>query len=159
MYVVHLEHNELIRTQLARLLGVQAGRLGAFQYLETDVAADVRRRLQTDAVKALVLDLGLDPAWDNKHLPAVLRHLAMGEDLPPGLRAADCVAHAVALMAHRHHVACAVLTHYTDFLGGNPPLTVENIRDAFHVQAIFHKDGKGLNACVAWIRRALGIAQ
>ncbi len=158
MYVVHVEHNELIRTQLARLLNVQGGTLGGFQYRETDVAGDARRLLQADAVEALVLDLGLNPAWDNKHLPAVLRHLALGEDPPPGVRAADCVSHALALLAHRHHVPCAVLTHYADFTGGDPPLTEDKLREAFHLQAIFHKDGKGISACAAWVRQVLGIS-
>lgn len=157
MYVVHLELSEPIRTQLARLLGVRDGKLGGFQYFETDVPADVRRVLQANSAKVLVLDLGLKPAWDNKHLPAVLRHLAMGEDLPPGIRAADCTAHALTLMAHRHHVPCAVLTNYSLYTGGDPGLTEEKIREAFRAQAIFHKDGRGLSACARWVRGALGL--
>jgi hypothetical protein len=157
MFVVHLEHNEATRTQLARLLNMHGGRMGGFEYLATEVAADARRKILADSVKALVLDLGLNPAWDNKHLYHVLRHLALGEALTEGERASDCIAHGITLLAHRHHVPAAVLTNYADYTGGDPPLTEAKIREAFQVQAIFHKDGDGLNQCAAWVRGVLEI--
>lgn len=155
MYVVHLENNEVTRAQLARLLSVHGDHLGEHQYSATEAVSDVRRRLQNDEVVAMVLDLGLNPAWDNRYLPNVLRHLALGEELAAGVHAADCVAHGLTLLAREHDVPCAVLTNYADYTGGDPPLTEEKLREAFQVRAIFHKDGDGLSMCADWVRRVL----
>ncbi len=157
-YVVHLEHSEVIQDQFARLLGVQEGSLDEYHYMATDTPADARRQIVADRVKALVFDLGLKPKWDNKHLYPLLRHLALGEDLPAGLRAADCAAHTVALLAHRHHVPSAVLTHFASFQTGDVSINDEKLREVFHAQAIFRKDGPGLARCADWVRKTLGIS-
>lgn len=155
MYVVHLEQNPVIRQQLARLVGVEGGRLGIYQYLDTDVAWDVRRLLHANQVHLLVLDLALNPAWDNRHLLSVLRHLVIGEELPPGVRLADCTAHALCLLAFQHQVPCALLTNYLQYTGGDLRISQERIREVFHVRGVFPKSGEGIEQCARWVRQTL----
>jgi|YNPNPStandDraft_1061719.scaffolds.fasta_scaffold69023_2 hypothetical protein len=155
MYVVHLEYNQLIRLQLARLLGVEQGRLGPYQYLETDVPADVRRLIHNHQVQLVVLDVALNPAWDNRYLLSVLRHLVVGEELPGGVRLADCAAHAVCVLAFQHHTPSALLTSYLDYTGGDLRISEEKIREVFHVKVVFHKTGRGMEQCAHWMRETL----
>ncbi|HOM19010.1 MAG TPA: hypothetical protein PLQ00_16885 [Thermoguttaceae bacterium] len=155
MYVVHLEHNQLIRARLAGLLGAAEGRLGPYQYLDTDVPADVRRLIHANQVQLVILDAALNPAWDNRHLLSVLRHLVVGEELPPGVRLADCTAHAVCVLAFQHHVPCALLTSYLDYTGGDLRISEEKIREVFHVKGVFPKTGGGMERCAHWVRETL----
>lgn len=155
MYVIHLEANQLIRLQLSRLLGVRESRLGPYSYLETDVPSDVRRLLHANQVEVLVLDLALNPAWDNRYLLWILRHLAVGEELPPGVRLGDCVAHALCVLAFQHHVPTALLTNYLEYTGGDLRITEERIREVFHVRGVFPKTGRGIDQCAHWVLQTL----
>ncbi len=155
MYVVHLELNPVIRLQLARLVGVSGGRLGEYRYLDTDQAADVRRLLHANQVALLVLDLALNPAWDNRHLLSVLRHLVVGEELPAGVRLADCTAHGLCVLAFQHQVPCALLTNYMQYTGGDFRISQQRIREVFHVRGVFAKTGGGIEQCADWIRQTL----
>lgn len=158
MYVIHLEQNELIRLQLARLLGVQAGGLGPYQYLETDAPTDVRRMIHSNQVQVLILDVALNPAWDNKHLLPMLRHLVLGEALPVGVRLAECPAHGLCLLAFQHHIPTAILTNYMDYTGGDSHINEEKLAEVFRVKGVFHKNGRGMSQCVHWICQLLKLS-
>jgi hypothetical protein len=155
MYVVHLEQNPVIRMQLARLVGVTEGRLGGYAYLETEEPTDVRRLLHANQVQLLVLDLALNPAWDNRHLLSVLRHLVVGEPLPAGVRLADCLSHGICVLAFQHQVPCALLTNYLQYTAGDLRISQERIREVFHVRGVFPKTGQGIEQCAQWMRRIL----
>jgi|GEM_PF-2172836 len=155
MYVVHLEQNPVIRMQLARLVGVADRRLGVYPYLETDEPTDVRRLLHANQVQLLVLDLALNPAWDNRHLLPVLRHLVVGEPLPAGVRLADCLSHGICVLAFHHQVPCALLTNYLQYTSGDLRISEERIREVFHVRGVFPKTGEGIERCAQWMRRIL----
>jgi hypothetical protein len=157
MTVMHVENQDITRDSLARLLGVKDGKLGEHRYVSTGVVGAAKRELAGGAVKVVVLDLGLNPAWDNHHMRAVLRHLALNEAPSGAAAAGECEAHVLAMLAHQHKVRCALLTNYADYTGGNPPLTHDKIAAAFHAEAVFSKDEAGQQACARWVKQAPGM--
>ena len=80
MTVMHVENRDDTRSVLADLLGVKDGEVDGLAYVSTGIFGAAEVRLRSGTVRALVLDLGLNPEWDNRNLPRVLRQLALGEN-------------------------------------------------------------------------------
>lgn len=159
MSVIHVENQEITREALARLLGVKDGRMDDHPYISTGIVNAAKQQFRSGQVRVLVLDLGLNAAWDNPHMRLVLRHLALGEAIPDPSLSTACESHALALLAHQHHARCALLTNYADYTGGDPPLTHDKLAAAFHAEAVFSKDERGLQECAQWVKAAVSQAR
>lgn len=157
MIIMHVEDRDVTRGALADGLSVQDGRLGQYEYLSTGMVAAAKAKLRSGNVKLLILDLGLNTPWDNKNMIRVLRYLALDEEPEHPNAPRTCDAHAIATIAHQHQTQVVVLTNYLDYLGGNPPLSADKLRDVFHAQAIFNKDADSIVECARWVRKELSL--
>src|SRR5208283_3841334 len=109
--------------------------------------------LRKGKVQALVLDLGLNPKWDNTHLPRVLKQLAQGLDIA-AQDAENFYAYRLALLAHERQVPCALLSNFPGMLGLDEQRS-KTLLAAFHAEKIFPKTDVGVEECADWIRQIL----
>jgi len=155
MIVMHVENEPIWREAFQRQLGVQGGRLGSCDYLATGFVDEAEKRLQAGSIRAMVLDIGLNVDWDNRHMIAVLRNLTLDEVLANPSHSMQCHAHRLSRLAHAQGVPAVLLTNYADYTGGDPPLTRERLQEIFQVEAVFGKDEKDMHQCATWLRRIL----
>lgn len=169
MIVLHVENQELTRVALANALGVQDDRLRhlsrTYDYVSTAMVHEARKQIQVaDSVKVLVLDIGLDPGWDSRHMMRVLLELLrrMEGEPPRAGEPESCAAVELAHVAKVQGVSCALLTNYADYVG-NPigegkdqrELKKEHLPQIFRAGAMFLKNASGFADCAEWVRGKL----
>ncbi|HKM57041.1 MAG TPA: hypothetical protein VJY33_26785 [Isosphaeraceae bacterium] len=153
MSVVHVENQDITRAALADLMGVEDGRIDGTKYIDTSLFGVAEGQLRKGKVQALVLDLGLNPKWDNTHLPRVLKQLAQGLDIA-AQDAENFYAYRLALLAHERQVPCALLSNFPGMLGLDEQRS-KTLLAAFHAEKIFPKTDVGVEECADWIRQIL----
>ena len=155
MTVLHVEDNDTTRASLAHLVGVRNGRVEGHTFISTAIVAAALERLNQGTVNALVLDVGLDPRWDNKSMHRALRNLIRAPEHHEPADERGISAHRLALLARTHGVPCALLTNWADLLSEADGYSQDALRDTFHAEAVFRKDEAGMEQCAAWVRRHL----
>jgi hypothetical protein len=156
MVVMHLENRDETRFALAELVGAKDGQVEGHTYYATAVFGAAEARLRSGTVNAFVLDLGLNPEWDNRNLPRALRQLTQGESPLENADAQSFYAYRLAQLAHDLGVPTVLLTNYPEQLGYEGPKH-DALKTAFHAANVFRKDDDGLAACAAWVREQIGL--
>jgi CheY-like chemotaxis protein len=151
MSVLHVENDDNPRDALARLVKEE---VDGVRLISVSNYGEAEKRLRGSGVQLLILDLGLNPTWDNRNLPRVLRRLAEGLELDPQ-DAEHFYAFRLARLAHDRGVPCVLLTAFPEHLRLDGARS-EALRNAFHAQAVFKKDEAGLTECAAWVGEHLG---
>jgi hypothetical protein len=156
MAILHVENRDDTRAVLADLLGVEDGTVEGLAHASTSVFGAAEAQLRSGSVRVLVLDLGLNPEWDNQNLPRALRQLAQAGTPLGEQDAREFYAFRLAQLAHDLGVPCALLTNFPEYLGLEGR-QLEAVRDAFHAKAVFRKDEAGMAECASWVRSELGL--
>jgi hypothetical protein len=156
MAILHVENRDDTRSVLADHLGAKGGVVDGLAYVSTSLFGAAEARLRSGTVRALVLDLGLNPEWDNRNLSRALRQLALGKKPLDHQEVQDFYAYRLAHLAQSLGVPCSLLTNFPEYLGLEGP-QLEALRDAFHAEAVFRKDEYGIAACACWVRQEFGL--
>jgi hypothetical protein len=154
MSVLHVENDDITRDALVRLMEEEDVQVDRDRYIPVSVYGEAEKRLHRGGVQLLILDLGLNPTWDNRNLPRVLRRLAEGLGLEPQ-DVENFYAFRLARLAHDRGVPCALLTNFPEYLQLDGT-RLDALRNAFGAQAVFKKDEAGMTACVTWVGQILG---
>ena len=156
MAILHVENRDDTQSVLADHLGAKGGAVDGLAFVSTSLFGAAEARLRSGTVRALVLDLGLNPEWDNRNLPRALRQLALGKKPLDRSEVQHFYAYRLAHLAHGLGVSCCLLSNFPEYLGLEGP-RLEALRDAFHARAVFRKDEAGITACASWVRQGLGL--
>ncbi len=156
MIVLHVENNEVTRSQLERTLKVVDHQLAGYAYQATGMVEAAKKMIHAGEVRVLVLDLGLDNQWANQH--HLSSELANALKDPNWTAPKGFAAYELALEARQRRVpAVAVLTNYADQLGPPAQEVLDGLKKIFHADAAFTKDECGLQQCVNWVRGKIGL--
>jgi hypothetical protein len=155
MAVLHVEDNAITRASLAHLVGVRNGRISGHAFIATGIVAAAMERLNQGTVIALVLDIGLNAPWDNKHMRRALHDLLVAPDRDDPAFESGLGAHRLAMLARTHNVPCALLTNWPDYLNEEDGCSERELREAFGADEVFRKDETGMTECAAWVRQHL----
>jgi hypothetical protein len=156
MTILHVENRDDTRAVLADHLRAKNGAIEGLAFVSTSLFGAAEARIRSGTVRTLVLDLGLNPEWDNCNLSRALRQLALGKKPLDNSEVQHFYAYRLAHVAHGLGVTCFLLSNFPQYLGLEGP-QLEALRDAFHARAVFRKDEAGIAACASWVRQGLGL--